>query len=214
MNSVGTKQKILNVAKELFAKGGFSATSMREIAQQADVNLAAINYHFKTKEFLYWQVFEENCRTIQLGVERCGKKTETTAELAVAVYQFFLSKDDAIMNIFKMFLSDRVIFPSEDPDDLQRSEMIGPPGSEVFFEKIEQDVGIDVSTAGKDWAVRMIFSLLVHQGILMNTEVMKKKCRKDSVQKKKATRQYLVHSVNAHLQYLRNNPELEFEGAD
>ena len=50
-----TKEKILIAANELFAKNGFSGASIREIATMANVNLAAINYHFKNKENLYWE---------------------------------------------------------------------------------------------------------------------------------------------------------------
>lgn len=51
-----TKDQILKIAAELFAKKGFSKTSVREICKEAGVNVASINYHFGNKENLYVKV--------------------------------------------------------------------------------------------------------------------------------------------------------------
>jgi len=50
--SVGTKTRILDAAEKLFAQNGFEATSLRDITAEAQVNLAAVNYHFQSKESL------------------------------------------------------------------------------------------------------------------------------------------------------------------
>lgn len=47
-----TKDKILNAAEKLFAEQGFNGTSLREITSAAEVNLAAVNYHFGSKKEL------------------------------------------------------------------------------------------------------------------------------------------------------------------
>jgi AcrR family transcriptional regulator len=47
-----TRQKILDTAERLFAQKGYAATSIRQIIAKAGVNLAAIHYHFGTKEDL------------------------------------------------------------------------------------------------------------------------------------------------------------------
>jgi AcrR family transcriptional regulator len=49
---VDTKTKILDAAEKLFADKGFDATSLRDITTIAEVNLAAVNYHFQTKDSL------------------------------------------------------------------------------------------------------------------------------------------------------------------
>lgn len=53
----GTKQRILEVATRLFAEHGLDAVPLRDIAIQAQVNGAAINYHFGTKELLIREVY-------------------------------------------------------------------------------------------------------------------------------------------------------------
>jgi AcrR family transcriptional regulator len=51
-----TKDRILDAAERLFARDGFEATSLRAITAEANVNLAAVNYHFQTKEALVQSV--------------------------------------------------------------------------------------------------------------------------------------------------------------
>jgi AcrR family transcriptional regulator len=51
-----TKERILNAAEKLFGANGYSATSLRRIISLAGVNLAAIHYHFGSKEGLLDQV--------------------------------------------------------------------------------------------------------------------------------------------------------------
>ncbi len=50
-----TSTRILDVAEKLFIEHGFEATSLRMITQQAEVNLAAVNYHFGSKDALLQQ---------------------------------------------------------------------------------------------------------------------------------------------------------------
>ncbi len=58
MGQSDTKEKILDTAEKLFAKKGFHSTSLRLITKEAGVNLAAVNYHFGSKESLLEAVFE------------------------------------------------------------------------------------------------------------------------------------------------------------
>jgi AcrR family transcriptional regulator len=51
-----TKQKILDTAERLFGDQGYAATSLRHIIAEAGVNLAAIHYHYGSKEELLDEV--------------------------------------------------------------------------------------------------------------------------------------------------------------
>src|ERR1039458_5979553 len=53
---IDTRQKILDAAERLFGEQGYGATSLRHIIAEAGVNLAAIHYHFGTKEELLDQL--------------------------------------------------------------------------------------------------------------------------------------------------------------
>ena len=47
-----TKSRILDAAEKLFGLKGFDSTSLRDITAEAQVNLAAVNYHFQSKDAL------------------------------------------------------------------------------------------------------------------------------------------------------------------
>jgi AcrR family transcriptional regulator len=52
-----TKQRILEAAETLFARHGFAGASLRQVTSAANVNLAAVNYHFGSKDKLIEEVF-------------------------------------------------------------------------------------------------------------------------------------------------------------
>ncbi len=54
-----TKERILEAAGNIFGEKGFKDATVRTIAKAANVNIAAINYHFRDKESLYGAVLEE-----------------------------------------------------------------------------------------------------------------------------------------------------------
>ena len=64
MNEVSTREKLLDSAELLFAEKGIDATSLREITTHADVNLASVNYHFRSKDELIWSVYERRFKAI------------------------------------------------------------------------------------------------------------------------------------------------------
>ncbi|MFD3677752.1 TetR/AcrR family transcriptional regulator [Streptomyces sp. NPDC058613] len=59
-----TRQRIQDVALELFAEQGYEKTSLREIAERLEVTKAALYYHFKTKEDIIISLFEDVTRPI------------------------------------------------------------------------------------------------------------------------------------------------------
>src|SRR5262245_37668932 len=54
INELDTKrERIIDAAGELFAERGFDATTVRDICQAAEANIAAVNYYFGDKQRLY-----------------------------------------------------------------------------------------------------------------------------------------------------------------
>ena len=72
-----TKEQILDTAERLFAESGIDAVSLRAITGEASVNLAAIHYHFGSKEALVKAVFAR--RLIPLNQERLALLDEVEA---------------------------------------------------------------------------------------------------------------------------------------
>lgn len=75
----GTRQRIQEVALELFAERGYEKTSLREIAERLDVTKAALYYHFKTKEDILVSLFEDRVRPLD-EVIAWGKQQPRTLE--------------------------------------------------------------------------------------------------------------------------------------
>jgi|AZIH01.1.fsa_nt_gi AcrR family transcriptional regulator len=70
---VKTATRIILAAESLFAEQGFTETTMRQITSAADVNLAAVNYHFRSKQGLVNAVcerlMEPLCDDIEAALE-------------------------------------------------------------------------------------------------------------------------------------------------
>lgn len=84
-----TKAKILDTAQRLIGEQGYAATSVRHIVTEAGVNLAAIHYHFGSKEELLDAVI----------ARRAGPVNEERLALLHAVEQ-----DPSVRKILEAFL--------------------------------------------------------------------------------------------------------------
>jgi len=84
-----TKERILGAAESLFAQRGFDGASLRQLTSAAGVNLAAVNYHFGSKEKLVEQIFRRrldalnNSRLQALSLVE-GAETTTLEDLLSA----------------------------------------------------------------------------------------------------------------------------------
>lgn len=106
MSQSDTKEKILDVAEELFAGNGFQGTSMRDITSRAGVNLAAINYHFGSKQGLVTAVIErrllplntlreQGLSAVQEKAGREGKKPAAASVLLAFIEPTLLLPESA-----------------------------------------------------------------------------------------------------------------------
>src|SRR5215213_2696286 len=69
---------IINTAEKLFANRGYDGTSIRDIAEEAGVNIAMISYYFGSKEKLMQALFEERASYIKLKLENLLKNEKLT----------------------------------------------------------------------------------------------------------------------------------------
>jgi AcrR family transcriptional regulator len=67
--------KIMETAEELFAEKGFSGTSVRDIADAADVNVAMISYYFGSKEKMLESLFNYRSESTMLKLESMYNNT-------------------------------------------------------------------------------------------------------------------------------------------
>jgi len=53
MGEISTEKKIKKAARKMFMQKGFSGTKTRDIAEEADINIASLHYYFRSKEKLF-----------------------------------------------------------------------------------------------------------------------------------------------------------------
>ncbi len=87
---VSTKDRILGAAEVLFAQRGFEAASLRQLTQAAGVNLAAVNYHFGSKDRLVEEVFRRRLDLLNAqrlaALARVVGLPDTTLEDVLSAY--------------------------------------------------------------------------------------------------------------------------------
>jgi AcrR family transcriptional regulator len=99
----GTRERIQEIALELFAEQGYEKTSLREIAERLGVTKAALYYHFKSKEDIV-RSFIEDYRTELEQVIAWGasqpRTPETRAEI-LARYAGIVSEQLAVIRFME-----------------------------------------------------------------------------------------------------------------
>jgi AcrR family transcriptional regulator len=87
------REHILQVAEQLFSDKGFDGTSVRDIAEQANVNLAMISYYFGSKEKLLKSLIEERfSATTRLLEEKSNNEAESPWEKIEWLIDFYVDR--------------------------------------------------------------------------------------------------------------------------
>jgi AcrR family transcriptional regulator len=89
-SSASTKERILTAAEALFAQRGFDGASLRQLTAAAGVNLAAVNYHFGSKDKLVEQVFRRRLDSLNAdrlaALAKVAGLPETTLDDVLAAF--------------------------------------------------------------------------------------------------------------------------------
>jgi AcrR family transcriptional regulator len=95
MSTTDTKESLLDAAEHLFVENGIGSTSLRAITTAAGVNLAAVNYHFGSKEALVGAVFERRLRPLNQErlrlLDRCEAASDEDAPPLEAILRSFIA---------------------------------------------------------------------------------------------------------------------------
>lgn len=78
VRDVSTEQKIKEAAKRVFQKKGFGLTRTRDIAKEAGINLALLNYYYRSKENLFEIVMQESIEEMFSYLEHIMNNKQTT----------------------------------------------------------------------------------------------------------------------------------------
>ncbi|WP_419996853.1 TetR/AcrR family transcriptional regulator [Streptomyces boninensis] len=154
-----TRQRIQDVALELFAERGYEKTSLREIAERLEVTKAALYYHFKTKEDILKSLFEDLTRPLDELIAWGEKQPRTLATKKELLSRY----SDALQDCAELFR-----FMQENQGTV-RDLNVG----EIFKNRMLQMMGLlrDKEASLKDQArcVTALFSM--HAGMFAMRDV-------------------------------------------
>jgi AcrR family transcriptional regulator len=108
----GSKRKLLDAAEQLFAEKGFEAVSVRDITQLAKANVAAVNYHFGSRDGLLTLVMmryltpvnEERIARLETLERKCSGKAIPLEEIIDALVR------PLVTQVRKSELSERLFY--------------------------------------------------------------------------------------------------------
>ncbi|AYL98002.1 TetR/AcrR family transcriptional regulator [Mucilaginibacter celer] len=87
---LSTEEKIKEAARMIFTKKGFLATTIRDIAAEAQINVASVNYYFRSKENLFAFIMDEAIKKLFDKIEPVLNNENTSLhqkiELCVGYY--------------------------------------------------------------------------------------------------------------------------------
>ena len=104
----GTRDRIVQIATNLFAANGFHSVSLRRLTQEAGVNLASVSYHFGSKEGLIAAIFARYCepmmahrRELLLGcAEKRGRPSILDQIIEAFIVPALVTSDEADRSTF------------------------------------------------------------------------------------------------------------------
>jgi len=78
--NTSTESKIKLAAKKVFMQKGYAASRTRDIAEEAGINLALLNYYFRSKEKLFDIIMLENLQQFIEGIKEILNNRQTSLE--------------------------------------------------------------------------------------------------------------------------------------
>jgi AcrR family transcriptional regulator len=102
MSSVTQEHKILEVAKDLFTKRGFSNVAVRDICRAANVTAPTLYYYFRNKEALFDAVVRESVSMtefIALLTEECSRSRRPTSQVRAFIQTYLASFPKERLNV-------------------------------------------------------------------------------------------------------------------
>ncbi|MEH7652872.1 TetR/AcrR family transcriptional regulator [Bacillus safensis] len=187
-----TKQKIVTASRDLFAKKGYSETSVRDILEAAEVSKGNLYHHFKGKEFLFLHIMEEDHR-LMMETWHEEKKTQHLAVDKLAAFAEMLSQMG--INYPLMRASEEFCASAFTSDEvMERLNKI-----DVDFDDVMRDILLEGNKDGS-WSiqhveskVKLLLSVFYGLDVLYKNDTMeqKKELQKEAIS-------LFIHGINHH----------------
>jgi len=136
--------RLLHAAVEVFAEYGFRDATVRDICSRANVNVASVNYYFRSKESLYTQVLAFSFREAnRLYPQDAFLEKNIPSEQRLTLFiRNFLNKlmDDSHLGLHSKLITREIADPTKALDDILKVEII--PQINLLEEIIQPIIGI------------------------------------------------------------------------
>jgi AcrR family transcriptional regulator len=134
-----TRQRIQEVALDLFTDRGYEATSLREIAEQLGVTKAALYYHFKTKEDIVTSLLDDRADALEELLRWGQAQQPLTPQARVAIVERYAAEMHSSNHHKVMRFMERNQTALRDSPKSERArdlilamiDLITPPGSDL-----------------------------------------------------------------------------------
>lgn len=187
MSDQDTKKRIVEASTYLFGVKGYDGTSTREIAHRAGVNIASLNYHFKSKQGLLKEVTSCIITEFKEKIEALAQDTHlSAAEFALSIFQTVTEDNIKFLNHFKLFL---------DSGHCATELDTSPLGYEQISFFLRKELNKTVPESELTWASSIIFTYIMHSAVMSGSEIGKQHIDKFLPQKKDSIPLYLRQLV-------------------
>jgi AcrR family transcriptional regulator len=143
INKEPTFDRLLQVAVEVFAEYGFRASTVRDICRRANVNVASVNYYFRSKEALY-------AKALAFAFKEANKRYPLDTALdknlpPVQRLQFFIENflnkllDDSHLGFHSKLITREITEPTRALDEIIETAIV--PNCTLLEEIISQVLG-------------------------------------------------------------------------
>lgn len=103
------RHRLLAAAREVFAERGFAGATMAEIGERAGVTKGGVYFHFRSKEALFFAVFDERRTTLRAVLAKAGEGAENGAaglQELLRSYLAFHFEDPAASRLMRVLVSE------------------------------------------------------------------------------------------------------------
>ncbi len=163
-DSSGTKEQILLIATLSFAKHGYAAVSMRDLAKIMGINQSSIYNHFESKEALWKEVIQHAGRLYTLYFEHLNEEVSKATTFA-EVLELIFHEPKRMLNTFTSYAFSMI-----------QTEQFRDPHAGELFEEVFMKYAIECL---KDWFDKCIekgmvaqFETLTVSSIIMHSVLM------------------------------------------
>ena len=199
-----TIDRLLHIAIEAFAERGFRATTVREICSRADVNVASVNYYFRSKEALYSKAIavaiqEANQLYPMTEVQNQNQPPEQRLGLFI---DYFLHKllDDSHLGYHSKLITREIAEPTKALDEIITTAI--NPQFALLREIVRQILG---TQAGEATVKRCLLSIMGQCLLFKHSRSIVERLHPDLIADEQAITETAAHiakfSLSALTQY-------------